>query len=69
MQNVKLRFERLPEETILMLDQLRMKQVIINLISNALKFSRDNSLVVVKLSIYKAKDPSDEVDLKIEVVD
>ena len=69
MQNVKLRFERLPEETILMLDQLRMKQVIINLISNALKFSRDHSLVVVKLSIYKAKDPSDEVDLKIEVVD
>ena len=46
-----------------------MKQVIINLISNALKFSRDHSLVVVKLSIYKAKDPSDEVDLKIEVVD
>ena len=69
MQKVKLRFERLPEETILMLDQLRMKQVIINLISNALKFSRDHSLVVVKLSIYKAKDPSDEVDLKIEVVD
>ena len=69
MQNVKLRFERLPEETILMLDQLRMKQVIINLISNALKFSRDHSLVVVKLSIYKAEDPSDEVDLKIEVVD
>lgn len=69
MQKVKLRFERLPEETILMLDQLRLKQVIINLISNALKFSRDHSLVVVKLSIYKAKDPSDEVDLKIEVVD
>ena len=69
MQKVKLRFERLPEETILMLDQLRMKQVIINLISNALKFSRDHSLVVVKLSIDKAKDPSDEVDLKIEVVD
>ena len=69
MQKVKLRFEKLPEETILMLDQLRMKQVIINLISNALKFSRDHSLVVVKLSIDKAKDPSDEVDLKIEVVD
>ena len=69
MQKIKLRFERLPEETILMLDQLRMKQVIINLISNALKFSRDHSLVVVKLSIDKVHDFSDEVDLKIEVVD
>ena len=46
-----------------------MQQVLINLISNALKFSRAHSVIDIKLKVNKVQDSSDEIDLQIDVVD
>ena len=51
MQQVKIRLERLPEDVILELDAFRTQQVVINLLSNALKFSKLVDIIHVKLKV------------------
>jgi signal transduction histidine kinase len=45
--NVKLRFDERPGEVMIWADNIRMHQVVVNVISNAIKFSRQNSVVEV----------------------
>ena len=51
MQQVKIRLERLPEDVVLELDAFRTQQVLINLLSNALKFSKPVDIIHVKLKV------------------
>jgi signal transduction histidine kinase len=39
-----------PQEVILLLDQLRLQQVMINLLSNAIKFSKTNDTITVEVT-------------------
>ena len=50
------------------LDLLRLQQVVINLIANAVKFSKANHAVLVRLKLVEVKF-SDDVELQVEVVD
>ena len=68
MQQVKIRLERLPEDVVLELDAFRTQQVVINLLSNALKFSKPVDIIYVKLKV-QGLDQSDQVQLQIEVTD
>ena len=45
--NVKLRFDRKPSGVMILADEIRMHQVVVNVISNAIKFSKENSVVEV----------------------
>lgn len=62
MQHVKIVLERLAEDFVLELDQFRMQQVVVNLLSNALKFSKPFDRVIVKLQVL-ASFHSDQVEL------
>lgn len=68
MQHVKIVLERLAEDFVLELDQFRMQQVVVNLLSNALKFSKPFDRVIVKLQVL-ASFRSDQVELQIDVTD
>ena len=67
-KKVKIEFEKLHEEIVLELDLLRLQQVVINLISNAVKFSKTNQAVLVRIKLKEAKS-SDDVELQVEVID
>jgi signal transduction histidine kinase len=45
--NVKLRFDRKPSGVMILADKIRMHQVVVNVISNAVKFCEENSVVEV----------------------
>ena len=68
MQEVKIRLTPLPEEVNLELDLLRMQQVMINLLSNALKFSKPFDVINIRLKLTDLSVLS-EVELQIEVAD
>ena len=65
---VKINLVKLPDNIVLKLDLFRMKQVIMNLLSNALKFSKVNGTVHVKLKLANVAPP-DNIELLIEVTD
>jgi signal transduction histidine kinase len=68
MQRVKIKLQKLPEDIILLLDPFRTHQVVINILSNALKFSKVNDVIVVKLKVTNLEQP-DDVLLQINVTD
>ena len=68
MQRVKIKLQKLPEDTSLMLDPFRTHQVVINILSNALKFSKVNDIIDVKLKVTNLEQPND-VLLQIDVTD
>jgi signal transduction histidine kinase len=68
MQKVKITLEKLPEDVTLDIDLLRVQQVVINLLSNALKFSKANDIIDVRLKMTGSRF-SDEVQLVIEISD
>ena len=49
MQKVKIRLEKLQEDVVLELDLFRTTQVLINLLSNALKFSKADDIINVRV--------------------
>lgn len=49
LQKVKIKFVPLTDEVSIKLDVLRAQQVVINLISNALKFSKVNDKIEIKI--------------------
>jgi signal transduction histidine kinase len=51
MQQVKIKLEKLPEDVIVELDVFRTQQVVINLLSNALKFSKALDIIYVKIKL------------------
>jgi signal transduction histidine kinase len=61
-KNITIDFEFFPDEYQIIGDKDKMKQVIINLLSNALKFTEENGKVLIKL--YKEKK-----NIMIEVID
>lgn len=65
---MKIVLEKLPEDMMLELDEFRISQVVINLLSNALKFSKAFDTVHVKLQVL-SKLQSNEVELQINVSD
>lgn len=62
MQQVKIRLEKLPEDVMLELDEFRTRQVVINLLSNALKFSKAFDIIHVKLKVVRV-GLTDDTDL------
>ena len=68
MQRVKIKLEKLPEDISLLLDPFRNHQVVINILSNALKFSKVNDIIEVKLKVTYLEQPND-VLLQIDVTD
>jgi signal transduction histidine kinase len=68
MQKVKINLITLPKEVVLEIDLLRLQQVVINLLSNALKFSKASDVIEVKLQM-TAVGFDGEVELKIDVKD
>jgi two-component system, NarL family, sensor histidine kinase EvgS len=68
MQKIKITLEKLPEDVTLDIDLLRVQQVVINLLSNALKFSKANDIIDVRLKMTGSRF-SDEVQLVIEISD
>ncbi len=66
MQKVTINLITLPKEEILEIDLLRMQQVVINLLSNALKFSKAMDVIDVRLGL-TAIGYDGEVELKIDV--
>jgi signal transduction histidine kinase len=68
MQKVTINLIPLPEDTILEIDLLRFHSVLINLLTNALKFSRSFDEIQVKIGITPVGD-NDLVELKIDVTD
>lgn len=48
-RNIKLQFNPLPSETLLAIDVYKMERVMFNLLSNAFKYSPDNSEITVSL--------------------
>jgi signal transduction histidine kinase len=53
---------------ILQLDRLRLQQILISLIQNALKFSKANEHVIVRVKLIEMSGSSD-VELQIKVID
>jgi signal transduction histidine kinase len=51
MLQVKFKLEKLPEDVVLELDLLRLNQVLVNLCSNALKFSKSYDIIHVRLKL------------------
>ncbi len=68
MQRVKIKLKKLPEDIILLLDPFRTHQVVINILSNALKFSKVNDVIDVKLKVTNLEQ-LDDVLLQIDVTD
>lgn len=68
MQRVKIKLKMLTEDISLMLDPFRTHQVVINILSNALKFSKVNDIIDVKLKVTNLEQPND-VLLQIDVTD
>lgn len=58
----------MPQEVVLELDCIRTQQILINLLSNALKFSKSNDSVLVKLELRNFHLTRD-VELSISVSD
>jgi len=53
----------------LMIDQLRVQQILINLVQNAIKFSERNSVVIVSISTTTKKQDLSTVSATISVRD
>ena len=51
MQKIQIKFKKLPREIVLKFDLLRVQQILINLLSNALKFSKAYEYIVVRIKI------------------
>ena len=68
MQRVKIKLQKLPEDISLQLDPFRTHQVVINILSNALKFSKVNDIIEVKLKVTNLEQQND-VLLQIDVTD
>ena len=68
MQRVKIKLQKLPEDISLLLDPFRTHQVVINILSNALKFSKVNDIIEVKLKVTNLEQQND-VLLQIDVTD
>jgi signal transduction histidine kinase len=51
------------------LDQLRIQQVLINLLTNAIKFSKPHDVVIVKLTWSKIKPKGEKVNFSFSVID
>lgn len=51
MQKIQIKLKKLSREIVLKFDLLRVQQILINLLSNALKFSKayENSVVSIKI--------------------
>ena len=62
MQQVYIKLEKLPNDMILQLDSFRTNQVVINLLSNALKFSKAFDTIHVKLRTQTVEE-SDNIEL------
>ena len=58
----------MPEDISLLLDPFRTHQVVINILSNALKFSKVNDIIEVRLKVTNLEQPND-VLLQIDVTD
>ena len=68
MQKVTINLIPLLQDVTLEIDLLRMHQVVINLLSNALKFSKTSDVIEVKIGVTSLGE-LDEVLLTIEVKD
>ena len=68
MQKVTIKLIPLPKDIILEIDLLRLHSVVINLLTNALKFSKSSDVIQVKIGI-TAIGENDLVELKIDVTD
>ena len=55
LQQVKIKLEKLSEDVTLDLDLVRMQQVVINLLSNALKFSKPKDIIIVRLKLQESQ--------------
>lgn len=52
-----------------LIDDLRVQQIIINLLSNALKFSQKKSTIVIKLEKIESKNDDERTIYDIKVID
>ena len=52
-----------------MIDSMRVQQILINLIANAIKFSRANSLVKVVLSSYSTQFEDTHRGVEVQIID
>ena len=70
LQDIKFEVSLPQKETTVLLDQLRLQQVILNLISNAIKFSKPQDIIEINVS-KKTIPPKEanEIEIEIKVTD
>lgn len=69
LQTITILFTPLDTELIAKIDQLRTQQVIINLLTNALKFSKARDLIRVVANIETASQVSNEISFVVKIID
>ena len=65
---IKTRFKGISDRQMIYFDKQRFQQVLLNLISNSIKFSYCNSTISIQAELRKQKDP-DRMLLKCSVLD
>ena len=55
-KNLQIDFKKLTDETIILADKDKISQVLLNLISNAIKFSNDNEKIIISIDDSELKD-------------
>lgn len=61
--------ESYERDRIVMIDILRTKQILINLLENSIKFSRKNDTIKVNISYFRVENPLSNIGCTISVTD
>lgn len=65
LSTVKIEFEKSTSQAVIQGDRLRLTQIVVNLVTNAVKFSRVNSIVRVGLQIDQQSSDGANVELRV----
>ena len=69
LQHIKIKYQKLDKDVIVKIDLLRIQQIIINLLTNSLKFSKKDDSIIVVAKVTETQNKTDEVELLIQIRD